>query len=134
MFRFSWCCGSENKGLFIDWIENLPMPPVVRKLTAKTDEFSFPNNMSESAHRIYKSEFRQSKITQNLKTHLDDLERFVSYYNYERYPTELYGLHPMQVLEGLTPDKHLFKEQLIEARKKKLRSINILMIVQFLFN
>lgn len=114
--------GSENKGLFIDWIENLPMPPIVRKLTAKTDEFSFPNNMSESTHRIYKSEFKQSQITKNIKTHLNDLEQFMEYYNYQRYPTELYGYHPMQIIDGLKPDKHRFKDQMIQARIERVKT------------
>lgn len=114
--------GTENKGLFLDWIENLPMPPVVRKITAKTDEFSFPNNMSESTHRIYKSEFKQSQVTQNIKTHLEDLEQFIEYYNYQRYPTELYGYHPMQIIEGYKPDKHRFKDQIIEARLQRIKT------------
>lgn len=114
--------GSENKGLFIDWIENLSMPPTVRKLTAKTDEFSFPNNMSESTHRIYKSEFKQSKITQNKETHLNDLAQFIEYYNNQRYPTELYGYTPLEVMKGAKPDKHRFKDQIIEARLQRIKT------------
>jgi len=112
--------GPENKGAFLDWIENLNMPPIVRKLTAKTDEFTFPNNMSESTHRIYKSEFKQSKVAQNLAAHLKDLEEFIDYYNNKRYPTELYGYTPSQVLEGAIPDKHLFKEQRLEAKQQRI--------------
>ena len=117
--------GPENRGMFLDWIDNLAMPPIVRKLTAKTDEFTFPNNMSESTHKIYKSEFKQSKITQNLESHLKDLEDFIDYYNEQRYPTELYGYTPTQVLEGAIPDKHLFKEQRQEAKRLRVEENRI---------
>ncbi|WP_457617876.1 hypothetical protein [Lutibacter sp.] len=46
--------GSENKGELISWVNNIIAPPVVSKITARTDEFPYPNNMSESTHSIYK--------------------------------------------------------------------------------
>lgn len=47
---------------------------------------------------------------------LENLERFVQYYNYERYPTDLFGLTPMEVINGKIPDKDYFKNQIAEAK------------------
>ncbi len=60
------------------------------------------------------------KLSLNTQTHLQDLERFVHYYNYERYPTELYGYTTMEIIEGKIPDKDRFKEQILEARKNRV--------------
>ena len=49
-----------------------------------------------------------------------NLKRFVYYYNYGRYPTELYGLTPMQIIKGKTPDKHFYKERIAEAKRKRV--------------
>jgi len=76
--------------------------------------------MSESTHSIYKTEFLHGKYSLNEKTHLKDLKRFVEYYNYHRYPTELFGLTPMEVIQGKIPDKHHFKEQIQTARKNRV--------------
>jgi len=46
--------GSENKGQFLSWIKHIKAPPVVNKITARTDEFHFSNSMSESTHSIFK--------------------------------------------------------------------------------
>lgn len=62
--------------------------------------------MSESTHRIYKSEFMQSKTTQNKTTHEEDVERFVIYYNTDRNPTEHWGYTCKEVLDSAVPDKH----------------------------
>lgn len=36
--------GSENKGSLIEWINQISTPSIVRKFTAKTDEFPFLNS------------------------------------------------------------------------------------------
>ncbi|MBL4880303.1 MAG: hypothetical protein JKX82_03160 [Oleispira sp.] len=112
--------GSENKGELLTWIEKIQAPPAVTKITAQTKDFPFSNSMSESTHSIYKTEFLHGKYSLNEKTHLKDLERFVEYYNHHRYPTELYGLTPMEVVNGKIPDKHHFKEQIQTARKNRV--------------
>jgi transposase InsO family protein len=113
--------GPENKGEFLSWIKHIKAPPIVNKITARTNEFPFSNNMSESTHRIFKTEFLKGNLSVNRKTHLEDLERFVFYYNYERFPTELYGLSPMEVVEGKIPDRHYFKQHIEHARKDRIR-------------
>ncbi|TDQ30377.1 hypothetical protein [Tenacibaculum caenipelagi] len=112
--------GSENKGEFLTWIQNIQAPPIVTKITAQTKDFPFSNSMSESTHRIYKTEFMRGKYSLNTQTHLQDLKQFVDYYNHHRYPTELYGYTTMEILKGKVPDKDRFKEQIQEARKKRI--------------
>jgi len=114
--------GSENKGELLTWIENIQAPPVVMKITAQTKDFPFSNSMSESTHSIYKTEFLHGKYSLNEKSHLKDLERFVEYYNHYRYPTELYGLNPMEVIQGKIPDKHYFKEQIQFSRISRVQA------------
>ena len=54
--------GPENKGVFLDWLGELNLPPIVRKVTALSDLFPFSNSMSERIHSIFKSEFYKSKM------------------------------------------------------------------------
>lgn len=112
--------GSENKGELLTWIEKIQAPPIVSKITAQTKDFPFSNSMSESTHSIYKTEFMNGKLSLNTQTHLQDLERFVQYYNYQRYPTELYGYTTMEIIQGKIPDKHRFTAQILEARQQRI--------------
>jgi hypothetical protein len=113
--------GSENKGFFTEWIDSLDAPPLVKKITAKSDGFPFSNSMSESTHSIYKTEFLRKKVSSNQLEHLDNLDRFVVYYNDERYPTDHFGHTPMEVLNGEIPNRDQFKEQIANARKERVR-------------
>lgn len=111
--------GSENKGLVLDWIDQLETPPIVRKLTAKTDDFPFTNNMAESTHRIFRMEFLHGRLPKN-KTECDQwIEEFVHYYSYDRYPTDHLGLTVMEVLNGVKPDKDKYKREKELARQKR---------------
>ena len=112
--------GSENKGQLLTWIENIQAPPVVTKITAQTKDFPFSNSMSESTHSIYKTEFLHGKYSLNEKSHLKDLQRFVDYYNHHRYPTDLFGLTPLEVVNRKVPDKNHFKKKIQEARKNRV--------------
>lgn len=112
--------GSENKGALLEWVNQINTPPLVKKLTAKTDLFPFSNSMSESTHAIFKTEFLQRKISPNRKQHLKDLNQFVYLYNHQRFPFELYGLTPMEVLNGEIPSRHRFAEQTAQARILRL--------------
>ena len=40
------------------------------------------------------------------------LDLFEEYYNYKRFPIELHGCSPMEVVNGMIPDKHKFKKDL----------------------
>ena len=112
--------GNENRGELLSWINTIQAPPVVTKITAQTKDFPFSNSMSESTHSIYKTEFLHGKYSLNEKVHLKDLERFVEYYNHHRYPTDLFGLTPLEVVNGKIPDKNHFKEKIQEARKNRV--------------
>lgn len=112
--------GSENKGQLLTWIKNIKAPPSVSKITARTEEFPFSNSMAESTHSIYKTEFMRKELSKTTHEHLINLARFFDYYNNERYPTELYGLSPSEVLKGKTPNKHHYKERILQARKDRI--------------
>lgn len=114
--------GSENNGELLTWIQNIQSPPIVTKITAQTKDSPFSNSVSESTHSIYKTEFMRGKYSLNTQTHLQDLERFVAYYNHERYPTELYGYTTMEIIEGKTPDKDRFAAQILLARKSRVEA------------
>lgn len=114
--------GPENKGFLLDWINDIQAPPQVLKITAKTSEFPFSNSMSESTHSIFKTEFLQKKISNNEKSHIKALKAFIHYYNNLRYPGELFGLTPLEVLNGAIPDKHKFKEQIAQARHERIQT------------
>jgi len=112
--------GPENKGQFISWIKHIKAPPVVNKITARTDEFPFSNSMSESTHSILKTEFLKKQVSKNETEHLKNLNKFVLYYNNERFPGELLGLKPLEVVDGKTPDKNYFKENIQQSRKNRI--------------
>jgi transposase InsO family protein len=112
--------GSENKGFFLDWINEIKAPPVVRKLTAQSDEFPYSNSMSEITHKLYKSEFMQGRIAQTKHIHDQNLETFVIDYNQHRYMGAHFGYTPMEVLNGKFPDKNRFKEQIREGQFNRL--------------
>ncbi len=112
--------GSENKGAFTTWVNHFNASPIVTKITARTTDFPLSNSMSESTHSIYKTEFLKGQISRTVKNHLDNLRRFVYYYNHERHPSDLYGLHPMEVINGKIPDKHYFKNQIAEAKLNRV--------------
>jgi transposase InsO family protein len=113
--------GSENKGFFTEWIDSLDAPPLVKKITAKSDGFPFSNSMSESTHSIYKTEFLRKKVSNTQLEHLDNLDRFVVYYNDERYPTDHFSYTSKEVLNGEIPNRDQFKEQISNARKERVR-------------
>jgi transposase InsO family protein len=113
--------GPENKGEFISWIRNINTPPIIRKLTARTPEFPQANNMAESTHSIYKTEFLKGKIVSSKLEHVQSIIRFVEYYNYKRFPTELFGYNPMEIINGEIPDKYRFTKQIAQARIDRIK-------------
>lgn len=112
--------GPENKGDLLLWIDQINAPPIVSKITASTKEFPFSNSMAESTHHIYKNEFLKGKHSFDQAAHLQDLQRFMHYYNHERYPTDHFGLTVLEVLHGAIPDKHRFRELIKQAQKKRI--------------
>ena len=114
--------GSENKGEVLSWIKHIKAPPIVKKITAMTDEFPFSNAMSERTHSIYKTEFMGGHISDDINSHHKSLSDFMDYYNHQRYPCRLFGKTPMQIVNGEDIDKNLFTQQLQEAKLKRLEA------------
>lgn len=112
--------GSENKGSLLEWINQIKAPPVVRKLTARTEDFPQSNSMAESTHSIYKSEFLRGKHSMDNEQHLIHIEEFFRYYNHSRFPSDFYGLTPMEVLNGEKPDKTKFTERVKQGQKERI--------------
>jgi transposase InsO family protein len=112
--------GSENKGSLLQWINQTEAPPLVRKITANTPEFEFTHSMAESTHSIYKTEFMRKRFSLDEPHDIKNIERFVRYYNHERFPCEHFGYSPMEVLEGAKPNRYLFSQQIGEARKDRV--------------
>jgi len=112
--------GPENKGELLSWINEIHAPPIVTKITAKTEDFPYSNSMSESTHHIYKNEYMQGSHSRNNEIHLKDLDHFMHYFNNERYPTNHFGFTALEVLHGKIPDKHRFKEQINQAKSNRL--------------
>jgi len=112
--------GSENKGSLIEWLNQIVAPPIVQKLTAKSDEFPYSNSMSESTHSIYKTEYMKGQFSYNIVQHQKDLEEFMIYYNYVRYLSRHYGLTTMEVLDGQLPNKQRFQNQIQEGRTHRI--------------
>ena len=76
--------------------------------------------MAESTHSIYKSEFLQKKHSLDIDQHFQHLDEFMEYYNHHRYPFEHFGLTPHEVLDGQTPCKFRFREQIKNRQKERL--------------
>ena len=64
--------------------------------------------MSESTHSIFKTEFMKKQLSKNETEYLKNLDKFVQYYNTERFSGELLGLNPLEIIAGKTPDKAYF--------------------------
>ncbi|MFC4636471.1 hypothetical protein ACFO3O_21370 [Dokdonia ponticola] len=112
--------GSENKGEVLSWVKHINAPPIVKKITAMTDEFPFSNAISEITHSIYKSEFMGGKHSEDQASHLKSLDAFMEYYNHHRYPCRLYGRTPMEIINGENIDKTMFSEILKNAKVNRL--------------
>lgn len=109
--------GSENRGEVVKWISGLNKPNHVIKKTVGEDDFEYYNNEVESSFNIFKNEFSFNKIYSDDVDLQQGLDEFEIYLNTKRYPKDLYGLLPQQVIDGHLPDKYMFKEQ-IKAQKK----------------
>ncbi len=62
----------------------------------------------------------KKQLSKNEIEHLENLSKFITQYNEHRYPTELYGLTPQEVIEGKSPNKYLYREQIQQARKDRI--------------
>ncbi len=106
--------GSENKGELLSWIA-MQVLPEVKKLTSGIDVRS--NSHSETVHHIFKAEFLRYQPPSDASV---AVEKFVQYYNHERYMVDHFGYTCWEVLHGAVPDKNRFAAQKAEARLMRL--------------
>ncbi|MGL4598047.1 MAG: hypothetical protein ACRCYO_10980 [Bacteroidia bacterium] len=106
--------GSENKGELLLWIAQQVLPEV-KKLTSGIEVRS--NSHSETLHHIFKAEFLRYQPPSDAHV---AVEKFVQYYNHERYMVDHFGYTCWEVLCGAVPDKNRFAAQKAEARLMRL--------------
>lgn len=112
--------GPENRGKVIEWIDSIEAPLVVIKITASTPDFPFSNNMAESTHKIYKSEFLKGEVQIDKVKHEEQLALFMEYYNNKRYPIEHFGLTCMQVMKGAVPNRRMYSDKIQKAKADRV--------------
>ena len=69
--------------------------------------------MAESKHSIFKKAFLKGKIVSSKLEHVQSIIRLVEYYNYKRFPTELFGYNLME--------KYRFTKQNAQARIDRIK-------------
>ncbi len=111
--------GSENKGEVTVWVDKIKAPPCVKKITAKSEAYPFANNMIESAFNLLKNDFLKGEMVNDRKHLIKKMEGFMEHCQ-NRYFGELYGVTPLQVLNGTLPNKNQFKLQIAQAAKLRL--------------
>jgi len=96
--------GSENMGSVDDFL----MQPKtnIRKLVAMLD-IIFSNSMIESVNKKIKYEYLFTREIASFKDFLEFMPIVVENYN-NRPHSKLFGLHPIEALNGALPDKHAF--------------------------
>lgn len=113
--------GPENKGNVLQWITNIKAPPCVKKITAKTDVFPHSNSMIEGSFHLFKHDFLKGELLYDGEKCDKKLNEFMAHC-LNRYFGELHGLTPQQVLDGETPNKHKFKDQIAKAKKERIEA------------
>ena len=108
--------GSENKKEVEDFINRKDV--ALKKILAiiKVD---FSNSMAESINKLIKYNYLYKKSIPNYDALKRELDYVVNDYN-NRPHYSLAGLTPIEVHNGKIPDYSIFKNQLIEAKKKRI--------------
>jgi hypothetical protein len=106
--------GTENNGEVLAWIKTVKTS--VLKKTTGVDNFLFSNNSIESVFNTFKNKF-VSHVFQTKEDVHQSFNDFVYYYNCVRYPGDLYGLHPIQVLNGEPINKTKFTTAILNDKQ-----------------
>lgn len=77
---------------------------------------------AESSFNIFKNQFAKNRIFIAVADLLNCLEEFKHYNNQIRYPKTLYGLHPLQVLNGEAINKKRFAPYLKIAKDTRYQN------------
>jgi len=106
--------GAENNGEVLTWVGSIKAPPCIHKITAKSDGFPHSNNMIEGSFHLFKHDFLKGQTVTDQKQLNQKANDFITHCH-NRYFGELYGITPLQILNGAVPDKNRFKEQIQQA-------------------
>lgn len=106
--------GSENKAEVDTYIENVN----IRKLIAQKD-ILFSNSMVEAVNKSIKYDFFFNKELIDFEHTKSYLRTVVEEYNNKPYHP-LKGLTPKEVFEGKMPDKDMFKNKIVEAKRQRI--------------
>jgi hypothetical protein len=72
--------------------------------------------MIESTNHLFKNVFLKNIMVRDREHLMVFLKEFVHYNNVLRYPGDLYGYSPLEVLHGAMPDRDRFKGAIQLAR------------------
>ncbi len=106
--------GSENKAEVDTFIENSN----INKIVAQKDVV-FSNSMIEAVNKRIKYDFLFPAELLNFKQTVKQLEKAVAEYNDKPYHP-LHGLTPNEAFEGKLPDKAMFKNEILEAKRQRI--------------
>ncbi len=108
--------GAENNGVLTQWLNK---PGILwKKLIAQVDIIQ-SNSMAEAANKILKYRYLFPNPTADTEELIKVLDNALADYN-NMPQKNLYGLTPDEVLNGNIPDKHKFKMQIANARKRRV--------------
>ena len=108
--------GPENNNCLVSaYLEDTP----IRKLVARID-VTFSNSMIEAVNKILKYRYIFRTPVLDLEHVNQTIAAAIEDYN-DRPHHALNGLTPNQVYSGLTFDKSVYRESLLEARDRRLR-------------
>ena len=109
--------GTENKKEVEDFINRKDIS--LKKILAIID-VDFSNSMAESINKIIKYNYLYKKNIPDSKTLKKEVDNAVNDYN-NRPHYSLYGLTPIEVHTGKIPDYSIYKDQLLEAKKARIK-------------
>ena len=109
--------GSENYGPVNAFIENSQNPTIQHLIAQKDIEFS--NSMIEAANKQLKYRFLYHHHIADYDALVKYVEQSVNDYN-NRPQHVLYGLTPIEVLQGQTPNPNAYATKIQQARANRL--------------
>ncbi len=86
---------------------------------AKTTIFPYSNSMIEGTFHLFKHDFLRGETLHSLDEVKHKTKLFEEHVA-NRYFTELYGLTPLQVIQGQKPNKYRYKKVIQKAQKERV--------------
>ena len=107
--------GSENKGELDTYLQNEARS--IKKIIARVD-IPQANNIVEALHKKFKNEFLQGKRFVSHEALINALPKLIEAYNNQCHDS-LFGLTPLEIWNGKTPNKPQYKAMLLQASHKR---------------